>query len=91
VAAGYVTMAIFWARGDYWNFPAMVIFWRSSLAAFLCCVVALAVDLPQSIASLAQCVEGGDGSLALRGATGTGRMALRHGRTTRTFIERRAC
>ena len=50
VAAGYVAMAIFWSRGDYWSFPAMVVFWRTALAAFLCCVVALALDLPQSIA-----------------------------------------
>ena len=49
-ATGYAAMAIFWARAEYWNDAAMVIFWRSSAAVFLFCVVAAAVQLPQAIA-----------------------------------------
>ena len=49
-ATGYAAMAMYWARAEYWNDAAMVIFWRSSAAVFLFCVVAAAVHLPQAIA-----------------------------------------
>jgi peptidoglycan/LPS O-acetylase OafA/YrhL len=47
---GYATMAVYGARSAYWEFPLMVIFWRTALALFFLCVVAAAVDLPQAIA-----------------------------------------
>ncbi|MGZ5100992.1 MAG: acyltransferase family protein [Usitatibacter sp.] len=46
---GYVTMTLFWGRASYWNFPGMVVFWRTALAVFLACVLAAAVNLPQVI------------------------------------------
>ncbi len=49
-ATGYVTMRVYWAYADYWNNAWMVVFWRTALAAFLACVVAAAVELPQAIA-----------------------------------------
>ncbi|HXZ50018.1 MAG TPA: acyltransferase [Usitatibacter sp.] len=50
LATGYLAMSAFWPRATYWDFPAMVIFWRTAFAAFLLCVVAAAVELPQAIA-----------------------------------------
>ena len=47
---GYAAMAIFWSRASYWFFPPMVVFWRTLFAAFLLCVLAAAVRLPQVIA-----------------------------------------
>jgi peptidoglycan/LPS O-acetylase OafA/YrhL len=47
---GYAAMATYWPHAAYWPFPAMVIFWRTLFAAFVLCVLAAAVRLPQSIA-----------------------------------------
>ncbi|HSN20442.1 MAG TPA: acyltransferase [Usitatibacter sp.] len=47
---GYVAMALFWPRASYWFFPPMVVFWRTLFSAFLLCVLAAAVRLPQVIA-----------------------------------------
>ncbi len=46
IAAGTVSFAIYWRYTSYWDLPAMVIFWRTSLGAFFLCVVAAAVYLP---------------------------------------------
>lgn len=48
--SGWATMAVYWPRASYWDIPGMVVFWRTALAAFLACVVAAAVYLPQAIA-----------------------------------------
>ncbi len=50
VVAGYCAMAIYWPRAVYWDVPGMVVLWRTALSAFLLCVLALAISLPQSIA-----------------------------------------
>jgi peptidoglycan/LPS O-acetylase OafA/YrhL len=50
-ASGYAAMALYWPRATYWNFPAMVVFWRSAAALFFLCIVASAVSLPQTIAT----------------------------------------
>jgi len=47
---GYTAVSIYWQRADYWIFPAMVVFWRTAFAAFLLCLLGLAISLPQSIA-----------------------------------------
>ena len=46
IATGTVCFAIYWPHAVYWNQPAMVIFWRTSLGLFFLCVVAAAVYLP---------------------------------------------
>jgi peptidoglycan/LPS O-acetylase OafA/YrhL len=51
VVTGYVTMSIYAAHPWYWESPGMVIFWRTAFAAFIFCVVAAAVRLPQAIAT----------------------------------------
>lgn len=50
-ATGYLAMTIFWAQSSYWDIPAMVIMWRSLLAAFFMCIVGAAISLPQWIAT----------------------------------------
>jgi peptidoglycan/LPS O-acetylase OafA/YrhL len=52
-ATGYVTMRIYWGQDAFWETPAMVIMWRSLLAAFFTCVVGAAIALPQWIATRA--------------------------------------
>ena len=47
LAAGYVTMQLYWPRAMYWDNAYMVVFWRVALAIFLFFVVAAAVELPQ--------------------------------------------
>lgn len=47
IAAGTVCMGIYLPHANYWDEPAMVIFWRTSLGAFFLCIVAAAVYLPQ--------------------------------------------
>jgi peptidoglycan/LPS O-acetylase OafA/YrhL len=42
--------SLFWSHSLYWDVPAMVVFWRTGFAAFLACMVAAAVCLPQSLA-----------------------------------------
>jgi len=49
-ASGWIAMAIYWPNASYWNIPAMIVFWRTPLAAFLLCVVATAVCLPPTLA-----------------------------------------
>jgi len=46
VAAGVVCFGLYWSNSSYWDLPAMVTFWRTSLAALFLCVVAAAVHLP---------------------------------------------
>jgi peptidoglycan/LPS O-acetylase OafA/YrhL len=50
VSTGWIAMTIFWARADYWIFPAMVLFWHSAFAVFLLCLLAASITLPQVIA-----------------------------------------
>lgn len=47
---GYACMAIYWPRATYWDHPGMVVHWRTGFAAFLLCVLATAVRLPQVLA-----------------------------------------
>jgi len=47
---GYVVFSLFWSHSLYWDVPAMVVFWRTGFAAFLACMVAAAVCLPQALA-----------------------------------------
>ncbi len=49
-ASGWLAMALYFPRASYWDQPMMVVFWRTSLAAFLLCAVASAVHLPQVLA-----------------------------------------
>jgi peptidoglycan/LPS O-acetylase OafA/YrhL len=46
IAIGTACFSTFSAHAWYWDEPAMVIFWRTSLGAFFLCVVAAAVRLP---------------------------------------------
>ncbi len=46
VATGAACMGLFWPNASYWDLPAMITFWRTSLGAFFLCVVAAAVHLP---------------------------------------------
>jgi peptidoglycan/LPS O-acetylase OafA/YrhL len=46
IATGVACMAVYWANTSYWDQPAMLIFWRTSLGAFFACVVAAAAYLP---------------------------------------------
>ncbi|MGC1817165.1 MAG: acyltransferase [Casimicrobiaceae bacterium] len=46
VAIGTVCMGIYWPRASYWDDAAMIVFWHTTLAAFMLCVVASAVYLP---------------------------------------------
>jgi peptidoglycan/LPS O-acetylase OafA/YrhL len=48
---GTATMSVFWRHAAYWEFPFMVLFWRTALGAFFLCVLAAAVRLPQALAS----------------------------------------
>lgn len=50
IASGWIAMALFWPRAGYWFFPGMVVFWRSSFAIFLLCLLAASISLPQAIA-----------------------------------------
>jgi peptidoglycan/LPS O-acetylase OafA/YrhL len=52
-ATGYVTMRIYWGQDAFWETPAMVIMWRSLLAAFFMCIVGAAISLPQWLATRA--------------------------------------
>ncbi len=45
IASGGVCFGIYWTY-SYWDVPAMVTFWRTSLGVFFLCVVAAAVYLP---------------------------------------------
>jgi peptidoglycan/LPS O-acetylase OafA/YrhL len=47
---GYAAFAVYWRYAEYWHFPAMVVFWRTSLALFFMCVIGAAMALPQQIA-----------------------------------------
>ncbi len=46
VAAGAICFGIYWRNSGYWDIPAMVTLWRTSLGVFFLCVVAAAVHLP---------------------------------------------
>lgn len=46
IVSGTACMGLYWPHAGYWDQPAMVIFWRTSLGAFFLCVVAAAVYLP---------------------------------------------
>jgi peptidoglycan/LPS O-acetylase OafA/YrhL len=46
VVAGTACMSVYWPHTGYWDEPAMVIFWRTSLGVFFLCTVAAAVHLP---------------------------------------------
>jgi peptidoglycan/LPS O-acetylase OafA/YrhL len=46
IATGTACFSIYLLHTSYWDEPAMVIFWRTLLGAFLLCVVAAAVRLP---------------------------------------------
>jgi peptidoglycan/LPS O-acetylase OafA/YrhL len=46
VATGALCFGIYWPHAGYWDNPAMITFWRTSLGAFFLCVVAAAVHLP---------------------------------------------
>jgi peptidoglycan/LPS O-acetylase OafA/YrhL len=46
VATGAACFGLYWPNAGYWDLPAMVTFWRTSLGAFFLCVVAAAVRLP---------------------------------------------
>jgi peptidoglycan/LPS O-acetylase OafA/YrhL len=46
IATGTACISIYLLHTSYWDEPAMVIFWRTLLGAFLLCVVAAAVRLP---------------------------------------------
>ena len=46
IVAGTFCFALYWPHAVYWNQPAMVIFWRTSLGVFFLCLVASAVYLP---------------------------------------------
>ncbi|HWS74038.1 MAG TPA: acyltransferase [Quisquiliibacterium sp.] len=39
-------MEVYWPRASYWDRPAMIVLWRTLLAASFCCLVAAAVALP---------------------------------------------
>ena len=52
-ATGYLAMRIYWAQEAFWQLPAMVILWRTLLAAFFMCVVGAAIALPQWLATRA--------------------------------------
>jgi len=52
VAVGTVCMGVYWSHASYWDVPAMVIGWRTLNAAFLLCVVAAAVHLPELVRML---------------------------------------
>ncbi|QDQ27263.1 acyltransferase [Chitinimonas arctica] len=45
---GYYCMGHLWSQ-DYWVAPHMVVLWRTSLAVFLVCVLAAAIELPQLV------------------------------------------
>ena len=47
IATGMLCFGVYWQNTTYWSQPAMVIFWRTSLAAFFLCVVASSVFVPQ--------------------------------------------
>ena len=46
IVTGTMCFGIFWTY-DYWETPAMIVFWRALLGAFFLCLVATAVFLPQ--------------------------------------------
>ena len=46
IAAGTISMAIYWRHTSYWDLPLMVTFWRTTLGVFFLCVVGAAVSLP---------------------------------------------
>lgn len=50
VIGGWIAMAVYWPRADYWPRGEMVVFWRTLLAAMLLGIVAAAVRLPGTIA-----------------------------------------
>lgn len=46
VVLGGLTWETYWARASYWDQFAMIVFWRTLLAASFACLVAAAVTLP---------------------------------------------
>jgi len=46
IAAGAACFSIYLPHASYWDLPAMIVFWRTSLGAFFLCVVAAAARLP---------------------------------------------
>ena len=47
IGTGTLCMSVFWSY-NYWEVPAMITFWRTSLGAFFLCIVAAAIHLPQA-------------------------------------------
>jgi peptidoglycan/LPS O-acetylase OafA/YrhL len=42
-----IAMEVYWTRASYWDRPAMIVLWRTLLAAALACLVAAAATFPR--------------------------------------------